>query len=82
MASGGGGPGMGPIGGQAHLAPFLPGHAITGGENQVSAAPYGSPSILPISWMYIALMGGDGLTHATEVAILNANYIATRLKGA
>ncbi len=80
---GGGGPGMGPIGVAAHLAPFLPGHALGGAEagtNQVSAAPYGSPSILPISWMYIALMGGDGLTRATEIAILSANYMAHRLK--
>ncbi len=78
---GGGGPGMGPIGVLKHLAPFLPGHAIgEDANNQVSAAPYGSPSILPISWMYIALMGGEGLTRATEIAILNANYMARRLK--
>ncbi len=80
---GGGGPGMGPIGVKAHLAPHLPGHPATGGtEGPVSAAPYGSPSILPISWAYILLMGGQGLTQATRVAILNANYIAKRLEGA
>ncbi|WP_424987690.1 aminomethyl-transferring glycine dehydrogenase [Microbulbifer sp. S227A] len=80
---GGGGPGMGPIGVKAHLAPHLPGHPETGGqEGPVSAAPYGSPSILPISWAYCLLMGGDGLTQATRVAILNANYIAKRLEGA
>ena len=80
---GGGGPGMGPIGVKAHLAPHLPGHFLTGGsEGPVAAAPYGSPSILPISWAYILLMGGEGLTQATRVAILNANYIARRLKGA
>ncbi len=85
---GGGGPGMGPIGVKAHLVPFLPGHTVvdmghTGNEQigAVSAAPWGSGAILPISWMYIALMGGNGLTHATEVAILNANYIAKRLEG-
>ena len=79
---GGGGPGMGPIGVRAHLRPFLPGHALDaeGDANQVSAAPFGSPSILPISWMYIALMGGAGLTRATEIAILSANYMALRLK--
>ncbi len=80
---GGGGPGMGPIGVRAHLAPFLPGHPETGGrEGPVSAAPYGSPGILPISWAYILMMGGEGLTQATRVAILNANYIAKRLEGA
>ena len=80
---GGGGPGMGPIGVKAHLAPFLPGHPETGGrEGPVSAAPYGSPGILPISWAYILMMGGEGLTQATRVAILNANYIAKRLEGA
>ncbi|MBF9035021.1 aminomethyl-transferring glycine dehydrogenase [Rhodobacterales bacterium HKCCE2091] len=80
---GGGGPGMGPIGVKAHLAPFLPGHPETGGkEGPVSAAPYGSASILPISYAYVRLMGGAGLTQATRVAILNANYIAARLKGA
>jgi len=82
---GGGGPGMGPIGVAAHLAPFLPGHPVTGtggaqGFGTVSAAPYGSPSILTISWVYIALMGGAGLTKATQVAILNANYMAKRLE--
>ena len=82
---GGGGPGMGPIGVAAHLAPFLPGHPVThlGGPQSIgpiSAAPYGSPSILTISWMYIALMGGDGLAKATKVAILNANYMAKRLE--
>jgi len=80
---GGGGPGMGPIGVKAHLAPFLPGHPETGcGEGPVSAAPYGSASILPISWAYVHLMGGEGLAQATKVAILNANYIAKRLEGA
>ncbi len=81
---GGGGPGMGPIGVRAHLAPYLPGHPLvrTGGERAigaVAAAPFGSPSILPISWAYIALMGGAGLTEATRVAICNANYVAHRL---
>ena len=81
---GGGGPGMGPIGVQDHLVPFLPSHPVieTGGEQAigaVAAAPWGSPSILPISWMFIAMMGGKGLTHASKVAILNANYIAHRL---
>jgi glycine dehydrogenase len=80
---GGGGPGMGPIGVKAHLAPYLPGHPETGGEEgPVSAAPYGSASILLISWAYCLLMGGAGLTQATKVAILNANYIAARLTGA
>ncbi|MFA5581621.1 MAG: aminomethyl-transferring glycine dehydrogenase [Paracoccaceae bacterium] len=80
---GGGGPGMGPIGVKAHLAPFLPGHPETGGAcGPVSGAPYGSASILPISWAYCRLMGGAGLTQATKVAILNANYIATRLDAA
>ena len=80
---GGGGPGVGPVAVAAHLAPFLPGHRCleggTGAVGAVSAAPYGSASILPISWMYIAMMGGEGLTRATQVAILNANYIARRL---
>ncbi len=81
---GGGGPGMGPIGVRAHLAPFLPGHPGTGGPKRgalgpVSAAPFGSASILTISYIYILMMGGEGLTRATEIAILNANYIATRL---
>jgi glycine dehydrogenase len=80
---GGGGPGMGPIGVKAHLEPFLPGHPEKGGEEgPVSAAPYGSPSILPISWAYVLMMGGAGLTQATKVAILNANYIAKRLEDA
>ena len=83
---GGGGPGMGPICVAAHLAPFLPGNPVvkTGGEQAVSAissAPYGSASILPISYAYIAMMGGDGLTKATKMAILNANYIKERLNG-
>ncbi|MBL1175705.1 aminomethyl-transferring glycine dehydrogenase [Pantanalinema sp. GBBB05] len=83
---GGGGPGMGPIGVAKHLVPFLPQHPViaVGGEQgigAVSAAPWGSPSILPISWVYIALMGSEGLTKATQVAILNANYIAKRLEG-
>jgi glycine dehydrogenase len=82
---GGGGPGMGPIVAARHLAPFLPGHPVThlGGQDSigpVSAAPYGSPSIVTISWVYIALMGRDGLTKATQVAILNANYMAKRLE--
>ncbi|MDP4033820.1 MAG: aminomethyl-transferring glycine dehydrogenase [Pseudorhodobacter sp.] len=80
---GGGGPGMGPIGVKAHLAPYLPGHPETGGkEGPVAAAPYGSASILLISWAYCLMMGGAGLTQATRVAILNGNYIADRLKGA
>lgn len=80
---GGGGPGMGPIGVKAHLAAYLPGHVETDGRpGAVSAAPYGSPSILPISWSYCLMMGGEGLTQATKVAILNANYIAARLTGA
>ena len=82
---GGGGPGMGPIAVARHLGPFLPGHSLIalGGPESigpVSAAPYGSPSILTISWVYIALMGRDGLTKATQVAILNANYMAKRLE--
>jgi glycine dehydrogenase len=82
---GGGGPGMGPIGVKAHLAPFLPGHSFSRDEVQaakvgpVSAAPYGSASILTISYIYILMMGGEGLTRATEIAVLNANYIAARL---
>lgn len=80
---GGGGPGMGPIGVKAHLVPHLPGHEMTGGsEGPVSGAPFGSPSLLPISWAYCLMMGGEGLTQATRVAILNANYIAKRLEGA
>ncbi len=82
---GGGGPGMGPIGVKAHLAPFLPNHPVqpiaglNSDNDTVSAATYGSASILPISWMYIRMMGGSGLRRATEVAILNANYMAKRL---
>ncbi|MCF2948061.1 aminomethyl-transferring glycine dehydrogenase [Paraglaciecola aquimarina] len=92
---GGGGPGMGPIGVKAHLAPFLPNHKVVGVENTgdtkvreggssnrmgaVSAAPWGSASILPISYMYIKMMGGQGLKKATEVAMLNANYVANKL---
>ena len=78
---GGGGPGVGPIGVKAHLAPFLPGHPGLGKSKcgPVSAAPYGSASILPISYAYILMMGGEGLKRATEVAILSANYIAKRL---
>ncbi|RME14951.1 MAG: glycine dehydrogenase (aminomethyl-transferring) [Alphaproteobacteria bacterium] len=79
---GGGGPGMGPIGVKAHLAPYLPADPFTGEAGAVSAAPYGSASVLPISWAYILMMGGAGLTQATKVAILNANYIAKRLEGA
>jgi glycine dehydrogenase len=93
---GGGGPGVGPIGVRAHLAPFLPGHRYlprgtgasearggasgAGPIGAVAAAPYGSASILPISWMYIAMMGADGLAAATESAILAANYVAKRLE--
>ncbi len=82
---GGGGPGMGPIGLKAHLAPFMANHVVQPvsgphtGQGAVSAAPWGSASILPISWMYIALLGGKGLRRATEVAILNANYVAAQL---
>jgi glycine dehydrogenase len=81
---GGGGPGMGPIGVRAHLAPYLPGHPATDGAapscvGPVSAAPFGSASILTISYIYILMMSGEGLTRATEIAILNANYIASRL---
>lgn len=81
---GGGGPGMGPIGVAAHLVEFLPGHVTVNSKQQtgsVSAAPYGSASILTISYAYIAMMGGEGLTRATERAILNANYIKSRLEG-
>jgi glycine dehydrogenase len=74
---GGGGPGMGPIAVKKHLEPFLPGHEKSIGS--VSSAPFGSASILPISWMYIRMMGPEGLKHASQVAILNANYIAKRL---
>ncbi|MBK4214353.1 aminomethyl-transferring glycine dehydrogenase [Paracoccus caeni] len=79
---GGGGPGMGPIGVKSHLAPFLPGDPREDESGAVSAAPYGSASILLISWAYCLMMGGAGLTQATRVAILNANYIASRLSGA
>ena len=89
---GGGGPGMGPIGVRSHLAPCLPDHPVVEGVNPaagpsgtigaVSAAPWGSASILPISWAYIAMMGARGLRRATEIAILNANYVAARLDGA
>lgn len=85
---GGGGPGMGPIGVKSHLAPFVPGHSVVQIDGvltqngAVSAAPFGSASILPISWMYIRMMGAQGLKQASQVAILNANYIATRLKDA
>ena len=82
---GGGGPGMGPIALKAHLAPFMANHVVQpipgphAGQGAVSAAPWGSASILPISWMYITLLGGRGLTLATQTAILNANYVARRL---
>lgn len=82
---GGGGPGMGPIGVKAHLAPFVAGHAVvkTGKESRdngaVSAAPFGSASILPISWMYVAMLGDEGLKRSTQVAILNANYLMKSL---
>jgi len=80
---GGGGPGMGPIGVRKHLEAYLPGHPeLDQAIGPVSAAPFGSPSILPISWAYCLAMGGEGLTQATKVAILNANYIAKRLEGA
>lgn len=82
---GGGGPGMGPIGVAKHLVPFLPNHAVIEvstkeGVHAISAAPYGSASILPISYAYIAMMGGEGLTNATKYAIFNANYIKARLE--
>ena len=96
---GGGGPGVGPVGAKAHLAPFLPGHpfaqstahppfdeatgeagSITHQGRAVSAAPYGSPSILPISWAYVRMMGPEGLRRATARAVLAANYVASRLK--
>ncbi|WP_027468133.1 aminomethyl-transferring glycine dehydrogenase [Deefgea rivuli] len=86
---GGGGPGMGPIGMKAHLAPFMSNHAVAEidqgdasvaqGQSAVSAAPFGSASILPISWMYITMMGAGGVKHATEIALLNANYMAKQL---
>ena len=85
---GGGGPGMGPIAVAQHLRPFLPGHPVVRPESAgkqaieaIAAAPYGSPGILPISWMYIRLLGAPGLKKATQVAILNANYMAKRLEG-
>uniref|UniRef100_A0A673C8G9 Glycine cleavage system P protein n=1 Tax=Sphaeramia orbicularis TaxID=375764 RepID=A0A673C8G9_9TELE len=86
---GGGGPGMGPIGVKAHLAPFLPSHPVVSMQSvntssslgTISAAPWGSSAILPISWAYIKMMGSKGLLHATEVAILNANYMAKRMEG-
>lgn len=84
---GGGGPGMGPIGVGAHLAPYLPSSVVVPQEgldasnNVISATPFGSASILPISWMYIAMMGSDGVTEASRAAIVHANYIAQRLKG-
>lgn len=83
---GGGGPGMGPIGVKSHLAPFLPAHPLqdikgtTANNGTISAAPWGSASILPISWMYIRMMGAQGMKKATEIAILNANYIAHKLE--
>ena len=82
---GGGGPGVGPIGVRSHLAPFLPNHPVVAdagtetGPGPVAAAPFGSAGILPIPWMYISMMGGEALTDATKAAIVNANYIATRL---
>ena len=78
---GGGGPGVGPIGVKSHLAPFLPGHGkMERKEGAVCAAPFGSASILPITWMYIRMMGGQGLKRASQLAILNANYISRRLE--
>ncbi|MSX32617.1 MAG: glycine dehydrogenase (aminomethyl-transferring), partial [Actinobacteria bacterium] len=84
---GGGGPGVGPVGVRSHLAEFLPSHPLVpecgpvgGGVGPISAAPWGSASLLPISWAYVAMMGGEGLRKATQVAILNANYIAHRLE--
>jgi len=77
---GGGGPGVGPIGVKTHLAPYLPGHVAEGTAHAVAAAPFGSASILPITWMYIRMMGADGLKLATETAILSANYIAHQLE--
>lgn len=83
---GGGGPGMGPIGLKSHLAPFMPSHSVTGvmnapdGQGSVSSSAYGSASILPISWMYITMMGADGLLSATKRALLNANYVAKSLE--
>ena len=85
---GGGGPGIGPVAVRAHLAPYLPNHPLVAeagpatGVGAISAAPFGSAGILAIPWMYIAMMGGSGLTEATKVAILNANYVAARLHDA
>lgn len=82
---GGGGPGVGPIGVKAHLKPFLPNHSVrtltstTEGNGAVSAAPFGSASILPISWMYVAMLGREGLEHSTKMALLNANYLTAKL---
>jgi glycine dehydrogenase len=84
---GGGGPGMGPIGLKAHLASFIANHVVnpvpgaTAGQTAVSAAPFGSASILPISWMYITMMGAEGMRDATRAALLNANYVAKKLSG-
>ncbi|MEO8263391.1 MAG: glycine dehydrogenase (aminomethyl-transferring), partial [Pseudolysinimonas sp.] len=83
---GGGGPGIGPVAAKAHLAPYLPGHPLAqrawsgSPENVISAAPYGSPGILPISWSYVRMMGSDGLRRATGAAVLAANYVAARLR--
>ncbi len=83
---GGGGPGVGPVGVRAHLAPYLPNHPLddqagpSTGPGPISAAPYGSAGILPISWAYVRMMGGEGLTRATQVAVLSANYVAARLQ--
>jgi glycine dehydrogenase len=85
IPQGGGGPGVGPVGARAHLAPYLPNHPLdaaagpSGGIGPVSGAPYGSAGILPIPYAYIRLMGEEGLRHATKVAILSANYVARRL---
>uniref|UniRef100_A0A183EA26 glycine dehydrogenase (aminomethyl-transferring) n=1 Tax=Gongylonema pulchrum TaxID=637853 RepID=A0A183EA26_9BILA len=83
---GGGGPGVGPVGVKMHLAPFLPGHSVVPVEERksgaVSAAPYGSSSIIPITWAYIRMMAGVGLKEASQMAILNANYMAKRLEAA
>jgi glycine dehydrogenase len=83
---GGGGPGIGPVAAKAHLAPYLPNHPLNDecgpatGPGPISAAPYGSAGILPISWAYVRMMGGPGLTRATQVAVLSANYVAARLQ--
>src|SRR5690606_41720032 len=82
---GGGGPGVGPVAARAHLAPYLPNHPLAPdagperGFGPIAAAPFGSASILPISWAYVLMMGSAGLTEATKVAVLNANYVAARL---